>query len=458
MEETKKVPHDDWALLLETAKEAARDYLSDLENRSVNLLPQAENTLDRLAEEMPIEGSPALDVLKQLISLGRTSTILSTGPNYYGFVTGGALPIALAARWLSDVWDQNAALEVMSPLSARLENLVEQWLIELLGLPKQSVAGFVSGSSVATLCALAAAREHLYQRADWPLRDRGLNGAPSIEVYGPDTLHGSIEKALRILGFGRQHMHWLKTDESGRLNPDQLPTLGPLSILILQAGQVCTGAFDDFETLIPAAKAQGAWVHIDGAFGLWAAASKLSQPLVKGVAVADSWVTDAHKTLNVPYDSGIVFCRYGDALTKALSSSGSYLQSDRGRDGMDLTLEMSRRARAIELWATIKSLGSDGIAELVTQFCDHAALLHQLLEHSPYTIVSRPIFNQMLVALADDDATTRALTALQQSGKAWVSGAQWQGRQVIRISICNWRTEAKHIERLAHLMIEVSQA
>jgi len=443
---------DDWVSLLDTARTAAHHYLRNLDSGTITPASEDLAALEHLVESLPESGTSAVGVLEQLISIGSANTVLSSGPNYYGFVTGGSLPIALAARWLSDTWDQNAALEVMSPISARLESIVQDWLVKLFGLPRETVMGLVSGSSVASLCALAAARQHIYQSVGWPIEKAGLQGAPLIEIYGPDSLHGSIEKALRLLGFGLDQMHWLPTDAQGRLRAETLPPLNPTSILVLQAGQVCTGAFDDFLQLIPLARAQGAWVHIDGAFGLWAAASDHQQKLTGGIDLADSWVVDAHKTLNVPYDSGLVFCRHASALETALSASGSYLEAGSHRDGMAYTPEMSRRARAIELWATIKTLGRVGIGEMIDQFCDLADLLKTQLQSGPYTLVGNCGFNQVLVCLATDDATQEALSKLQASGEIWVSGAQWQERSTIRISICNWRTEHRHILKLAEVM------
>ena len=435
--------------LLDDAAIAAKHYVKTLDERGVFPDQAALDALTVFDEPFPESPSEPSAVLDALVTYGSPATTASSGPNYYGFVTGGSLPIALAARWLGDAWDQNSALGLMSPIAAKLEQTLEQWVTDLLGLPKETIMGLVSGSSIAGLSALAAARNHIYAKAQWPLAEKGLQGAPPIHIYGPDSLHGSIDKALRILGFGSNHMHWLETDSEGRLNPSALPKFEPHSILILQAGQVCTGAFDDFTRLIPIAKAQGAWVHVDGAFGLWAAACDATSHLMAGAEKADSWSVDAHKTLNVPYDCGLVLCRHANALTTALAASGSYLDRGGTRNGMEMTPEMSRRARSIELWAALKLLGRSGVAGLVMHFCALATQLREQLEGGPYTLINEGGFNQVLVALDQDDQTQAALQHLQASGRVWMSGATWRGRSVIRISISNWQTSNAHIRLLA---------
>ncbi len=443
--------------LLDAAAIAAKHYATTLDARAVFPDQAALAALAVFEEPMPESPSEPSAVLETLATYGGAATTASSGPNYYGFVTGGSLPIALAARWLGDAWDQNSALERMSPIAAQLEQTVEQWVIDLLGLPPETLMGLVSGSSIAGLSALAAARGHLYAEAQWPFAEKGLEGAPPIHVYGPDSLHGSINKALSILGFGTHQMHWLATDSEGRLRPSALPKLAPNAIVILQAGQVCTGAFDDFAHIIPLVKAQGAWVHIDGAFGLWAAACQTTRHLMAGAEQADSWSVDAHKTLNVPYDCGLVLCRHPSALMTALAASGSYLERGRLRNGMEMTPEMSRRARSVELWAALKFLGRSGVADLIGHFCSLAEQLREALRGGPYTLINEGGFNQVLVALDEDAHTTAALQCLQASGKVWMSGASWQGRAVIRISISNWQTTDAHIRLLAAEMQRAAQ-
>ena len=444
--------------LLDAAVLATKHYATTLDARAVFPNQAALASLAVFDEAIPEAPCDPGTVLGTLATHGAPATTASSGPNYYGFVTGGSLPIALAARWLGDGWDQNSALGRMSPIAAQLEQTVEHWVTDLLGLPDETVMGLVSGSSIAGLSALAAARTHLYTKAQWPFAEKGLHGAPPIHIYGPDSLHGSIDKALSILGFGANQMHWLATDSEGRLLPSALPTLEPNAIVILQAGQICTGAFDDFASIIPIVKAQGAWVHIDGAFGLWAAACGATRHLMAGADQADSWSVDAHKTLNVPYDCGLVLCRHPSALKSALTASGSYLDQSILRNGMEMTPEMSRRARSVELWAALKFLGRSGVAGLIGHFCTLADQLREQLRNGPYTLINEGGFNQVLVALDEDAQTNAALQFLQASGRVWMSGATWQERAVIRISISNWQTTEAHIRLLGTEMQRAAQA
>jgi|SaaInlStandDraft_1057018.scaffolds.fasta_scaffold01500_5 glutamate/tyrosine decarboxylase-like PLP-dependent enzyme len=444
--------------LLDAAVLATKHYATTLDARAVFPSQAALASLAVFDEAIPEAPCDPGTVLGTLATHGAPATTASSGPNYYGFVTGGSLPIALAARWLGDGWDQNSALGRMSPIAAQLEQTVEHWVTDLLGLPDETVMGLVSGSSIAGLSALAAARTHLYTKAQWPFAEKGLHGAPPIHIYGPDSLHGSIDKALSILGFGANQMHWLATDSEGRLLPSALPTLEPNAIVILQAGQICTGAFDDFASIIPIVKAQGAWVHIDGAFGLWAAACGATRHLMAGADQADSWSVDAHKTLNVPYDCGLVLCRHPSALKSALTASGSYLDQSSLRNGMEMTPEMSRRARSVELWAALKFLGRSGVAGLIGHFCTLADQLREQLRNGPYTLINEGGFNQVLVALDEDAQTNAALQFLQASGRVWMSGATWQERAVIRISISNWQTTEAHIRLLGTEMQRAAQA
>ena len=444
--------------LLDAAVLATKHYATTLDARAVFPNQAALASLAVFDEAIPEAPCDPGTVLGTLATHGAPATTASSGPNYYGFVTGGSLPIALAARWLGDGWDQNSALGRMSPIAAQLEQTVEHWVTDLLGLPDETVMGLVSGSSIAGLSALAAARTHLYTKAQWPFAEKGLHGAPPIHIYGPDSLHGSIDKALSILGFGANQMHWLATDSEGRLLPSALPTLEPNAIVILQAGQICTGAFDDFASIIPIVKAQGAWVHIDGAFGLWAAACGATRHLMAGADQADSWSVDAHKTLNVPYDCGLVLCRHPSALKSALTASGSYLDQSILRNGMEMTPEMSRRARSVELWAALKFLGRSGVAGLIGHFCTLADQLREQLRNGPYTLINEGGFNQVLVALDEDAQTNAALQFLQASGRVWMSGATWQERAVIRISISNWQTTEAHIHLLGTEMQRAAQA
>ena len=410
----------------------------------------AEASLDALSafdEIMPERGADAEAVLRQLQDVGAPATVAHGGGRYFGFVNGGALPIALAARLLADFWDQNAALHIMSPIAAKLEAVCERWLVDLLDLPLATVAGFVGGSSTATLCGLLAGRDELLRRQGWDISQCGLFGAPAIRVVASEEAHATVFKALHILGIGDAQIERVESDDQGRIDAECLPALDDNTLFILQAGNVNSGAFDDFDSLCKAAKSAGAWTHIDGAFGLWARACASKAHLALGIELADSWSADAHKTLNNPYDCGIVFCRDGAALSRALHFSGAYLPASDERDGSRFTPDMSRRARGIELWALLKSLGKAGVDALVAQLCHHALGFANHLAAHDFIILNHVVFNQVLVACETDALTKATLRHIQQSGVIWCGGTTWHGKGAIRISVCSHATTATDIQR-----------
>lgn len=425
----------------------AFDYLDKLESRPVFPPPEALDALRIFDQPLPEESTAAESILRMLHEVGSPATTAIGGGRYFGFVNGGALPIGLAARLLADVWDQNAALHIMSPIAAKLEQVCEDWLVELFELPAGTAAGLVSGTSMATLCGALAARDALLRRRGWDVGQRGLFGAPPIRVVLSEGAHASVGKALAIAGIGTAQIERVPADDQGRFDSNFLPPLDDNTLLILQAGNVNSGAFDDFESLCAAAREAGAWVHIDGAFGLWARACEETSHLTASMELADSWSADAHKTLNSPYDCGIIFCKDRQALTVALGTSGSYLQFSDGRDGMLYTPEMSRRARAIELWALIKGLGRSGIDDLVAQLCRRARQFAEGLASRDFRILNEVAFNQVLVACDSAELTTRTLELIQTSGECWCGGSQWKGEPVMRISVCSWATTEDDIAR-----------
>lgn len=438
--------------LLEQASSAAIDYIKNTPNHPVIPNAAAIENLASLKVSLPSTATDPTTVLNELSELGTSSTVRTTGGRYFGFVTGGTLPVGLAANWLAASWDQNAALHVMSPLATALESVCEKWLIDLFALPKSSCASFVTGSSVGNICALAAARHHIYQQQGWDVERRGLRNAPDIQIVASAAAHSSIAKAVALLGLGTDNIIAAAVDEQGRVDPRQLPQLSKNTILILQAGNVNSGSFDPFAELCNIAKQAGAWVHIDGAFGLWAAACAEKSHLTKGIELADSWVTDAHKTLNASYDSGIVFCRHAEDLSAAMAASGSYIQYSEQRDPMLMAPEMSRRGRAIELYAILKTLGQNGINDLVSHLCGLTNLCATLLSDSELTIDNDVVFNQLLVRLPTDEATTKLLEYIQASGELWCGGARWQGNRVIRISICAWASTDTDVKRAVEVI------
>jgi glutamate/tyrosine decarboxylase-like PLP-dependent enzyme len=427
--------------------EYALDYMQTVDEREVYPSPQAIAGLAAFAADLPAQPGDPREIIELLHRAGSPATVAQTGGRYFGFVNGGVVPAALAAKWLADTWDQNAALYVISPVASVLESLCEGWLVSLLGLPPGSAAGFVSGTSTATLCGLAAGRDTLLRRQGWDADDRGLFGAPEIRVLLGAQAHSTVYKALSILGLGKARVTLLPADDQGRVIPEGVPALDDRTLLVLQAGNVNTGAFDPFAAICGPARAAGAWVHVDGAFGLWAAASERRRELTDGVHLADSWSADAHKTLNAPYDNGIVFCRHREALARAMHMTGSYIVYSRERDGMRYTPDMSRRARGVEIWATLKALGRRGVGELVDDLCDKALALAAGLESQGFAVRNRVCFNQVLAACASPALTEATLAALQASGECWCGGAVWAGEPVIRLSVCSYATTAEDIQR-----------
>jgi glutamate/tyrosine decarboxylase-like PLP-dependent enzyme len=434
--------------LLEQAKAAAFEYLDGVYDRAPFPTEAALAGLAAFDEPVPATPGDPAEMLRRLHEQGSPATVATTGGRFFGLVCGGVLPPVMAAKWLADVWDQIAALYVTSPVAAKLETVCQAWLIDLLQLPSESVAGFVGGTSMATLCGLAAGRHELLRRAGWDVNAQGLFGAPPIRVVVGAEAHGTVAKALALLGLGKDRVERVPVDAQGRMRAEQMPALDDRTLVIAQAGNVNSGAFDPLDEIGDRARAAGAWVHIDGAFGLWAAASPSKRHLTHGLEKADSWSVDGHKTLNTPYDSGIVICRQRDALVSAMQATGSYIIYSENRDGMLYTPDMSRRSRAIELWATLKTLGRSGVEELVDGLCARAQQAADQLRAEGFRVLNEVVFNQVLVAGNTPEQTAALVKGVQQSGEAWCGGAQWQGQPVVRISVCSWATTPQDINRL----------
>jgi glutamate/tyrosine decarboxylase-like PLP-dependent enzyme len=433
--------------IFEQLQNYAFTYLDKVRERNVFPIDDAVADLDKFTELLPQSIGEASEILKLLNRYGSPATVAQTGGRYFGFVDGGVLPISLAARLLSDFWDQNTALYDMSPLASKLEEVCESWLRELLGLPKKIVAGFVTGSSLAIFCGLAAARYRILKNSNWDINKKGFYNAPKIRIIAGRQAHGTVSKAVALLGFGLDNIEWVETDSEGRVVPSKIPDLDETTILILQAGNVCSGSFDPFEEICTKANKAKTWIHIDGAFGLWAAASRKFLYLTKGIEKANSFSLDGHKTLNTPYDNGIVLCDDKKALTQALHASGSYISKSGNRDGMFYTPEMSRRARSIELWATLKYLGKDGVDELVFGLHRRAVQFGEELKAEGFKILNDIVFNQVVIACDSDVLTNLTMQNVQKSGECWAGGANWNGNVVIRISICSWVTTKSDITR-----------
>ncbi|MCL1982840.1 MAG: aminotransferase class V-fold PLP-dependent enzyme [Clostridiales bacterium] len=441
--------------LFEDAKKYAYDYLDSVKGMDVFPSDSTLSELSAFSEPVPKGPGSPQEIIKLLHDIGSKNTVAQTGGRYFGFVDGGAAPVALAAKWLSDVWDQNTALFVISPIAAKLEEICEKWVAQLLGLPENTAAGFVSGSSTAIICGLAAARNELLSRHGWDVSEKGLFGAPPIRVVISKQTHSSVWKALSMLGLGKENAEAVPTDRQGRIRLDKLPPLDSSTLLIIQAGNVNGGAFDPIDELCDIAGKANAWVHIDGAFGLWAAACENTRFLTKGIEKADSWPVDAHKTLNAPYDCGIVLCKNRAMLVNAMQATGSYLQYSDNRDGMLYTPEMSRRARSIELWATLKYFGKSGVDELVNRLCAMTSHFAAQLEKHGFIVENEVVFNQIVMRCEDSNETTELLKMIQSSGKCWCGGATWNNEPVVRISVCSWQTTTSDIDECVRLFVEL---
>jgi len=419
--------------LLEDVRQRCTRYLSDVQTRAVAPSAAAIDALRRLDTPLPAAASPPAQTLALLDELVSPATMAMAGPRFFGFVIGGSLPAALAANWLAAAWDQNAAFLAPTPGVARLEQVALAWLNELFDLPPGTTGGFVTGATVSNFTALAAARHAVLARAGWDVESDGLFGAPPITVVVGGEAHPSLTKALGMLGLGRSRVVRVPVDSQGRMRADALPAIRGPAICCLQAGNVNTGACDPFASLIPKAQEQGAWVHVDGAFGLWAKVSARHRALVEGVELADSWATDAHKWLNVPYDSGVAFVRDRQSLAAAMAVTADYLPgAGLERSPCDYTPELSRCAQAREFAARLSAAG--------------------------YEVLNEVVLNQLLVAFGDDARTRRVVTALQAEGTCWCGITVWQGRTAMRISVSNWSTTGADVERSIAAMVRIARA
>jgi glutamate/tyrosine decarboxylase-like PLP-dependent enzyme len=443
--------------LLEDAARRSILYRDNLASRSVAPSPAAVARLSALDEPMPDQASEPQDVLRLLDQVGSPATMAMAGPRFFGFVIGGSLPVTLAANWLAGAWDQNTAMYNATPGTAYIEELALRWLLDLLRLPAGSTGAFVTGATVANFCGLAAARHAVLARSGWNVEAEGLFGAPPVTVIAGDEAHTTLFKALGLLGFGRSRLVRVPVDSQGRMRADALPRMSGPTILCLQAGNVNTGAFDPFPDLIGRARDAGAWVHVDGAFGLWASASPALAELTRGVELADSWGTDAHKWLNVPYDSGLAFVRDPHALQAAMAVTAEYLPTESPhRNPADFTPELSRRARGVEVWAALRALGRRGVAERLERSCSQARRFARGLAAAGHEVLNDVVLNQVLVAFGDPARTQRVISAIQADGTCWCGGTVWQGRAAMRISVCSWETTDDDVERSLQAMIRIA--
>jgi glutamate/tyrosine decarboxylase-like PLP-dependent enzyme len=406
---------------------------------------------------MPDGSTAPGEVIRMLDELGSPATMGIAGPRFFGFVIGGSLPAALAANWLATAWDQNAGLFASTPVSAVLEEVSLTWLLDILDLPAGCAGAFVTGATVANFTALAAARHTVLEKAGWDVEAQGLFGAPDIQVVVGDEAHPSLIKSLGMLGLGRERVVRVPVDQQGRMLADRLPPLSPPAIVCVQAGNVNTGAFDPVPEICRRAHEAGAWVHVDGAFGLWAAASPRYAHLVEGCGDADSWATDAHKWLNVPYDSGLAFVRDPQNLRGAMSLQAAYLPQGAHREPMMYVPELSRRARGVDIWAALKSLGRSGLAEMIERCCGCARRFANGLSKAGFEILNEIVLNQVLVSFGSPEKTQRVIAAVQQEGTCWCGPTVWQGRHAMRISVSSWATTEADVDRSLEAILRVAE-
>jgi glutamate/tyrosine decarboxylase-like PLP-dependent enzyme len=444
--------------ILSQASERAIRYLEELQTRGVAPSAAALEGLRRLDEPLPADASDPAVTLRLLDEVGSPATMGMAGPRFFGFVIGGSVPAALAASWLAVAWDQNSVLFNSSPAAAYLEQVALRWLLEVLHLPAECGGAFVTGATVANQCALAAARHAVLGRVGWNVEADGLFGAPPMTVIVGAEVHPSLTKALGVLGLGRSRVVQVPVDGQGRMRADQLPAMTGPTVVCVQAGNVNTGAFDPIATICRRAHEAGAWVHVDGAFGLWAAASPARAHLAEGIAGADSWATDAHKWLNVPYDSGLAFVRDAGALRAAMAVTADYLPTQSEfRNPSDFTPELSRRARGVEIWAALRSLGRAGVADLVERNCRQAQRFGDRLAAAGHRILNEVVLNQVLVTFGDPEKTRRVIAGVQRDGTCWVGGTVWQGQTAMRISVSSWKTTDEDVDRSAAAIVEIAQ-
>jgi glutamate/tyrosine decarboxylase-like PLP-dependent enzyme len=442
--------------LLDDAAKRANRYLESLNTRSVAPGKEAVAALAGFDQALPEHSSTAEAVLAELDGIGSPATMASAGGRFFGFVIGGALPVTVAANWLATAWDQNASFVVTAPTNAALEKVSLRWAKDILHLPLQSAGGFVTCATAANFSALAAARHTLLARAGWDVEAYGLFGAPPLTVVVGEEVHASVQKALSLVGFGRDRVVRVPVDAQGRMRLDAFPEVDECTLVCVQAGNVNSGAFDPIPEVCERAHSHGAWVHVDGAFGMWAAAAPARTHLVRGVEDADSWATDAHKWLNVPYDSGLVFTRDADALRKSMSIGGAYLAQAEDRVPYQYTPDFSRRARGIEVWAALRQLGRQGLADLIERTCRFAGQFAEGLRAAGYSVLNEVVLNQVLVSFGSSERTLEVIARVQRDGTCWCGGTVWQGHTAMRISVSSWATTEADVERSLAAILRVA--
>jgi glutamate/tyrosine decarboxylase-like PLP-dependent enzyme len=451
-------PGSDIPALLADACTRATRYLHDIQLRRVFPFEKDIAALARLRGPMPIHPEEPRRILALLDEEGSPATVASNGPRYFGFVNGAALPVCIAAQSLAAAWDQNSALRIMSPAAAVFEDVALSWLIELFGLPSDCGAALVTGAMSANLTGLAAARHALLLRTGWDVENDGLFRAPELTVVVSEESHVTVRKALALLGLGRSRVTVVSADAQGKMRADKLPPLDERTIVCLQAGNVNTGACDPIREICTMAAGARAWVHIDGAFGLWARVEPGHAALVDGLELADSCATDAHKWLNVPYDCGIAFVRDAVSLRASMAAPAAYLLSGGEREPMHHSPDSSRRARGVEVWAALRFLGRTGVRDLIRRGCDLAQEFATALRGAGYSVLNEVVLNQVLVSFGDAATTQEVIRRVQREGTCWCGGTVWQGQTAMRISISSWMTTSEDVERSVRAIVAAARA
>jgi glutamate/tyrosine decarboxylase-like PLP-dependent enzyme len=432
--------------IFQIAYEASLDYMNSLGTRPIVPTADALEQLTSLRETMPQEGTDPSKVISLLHEVGSPNTVSSTGGRFFGFVVGGALPVAIAASWLSTSWDQNAGTWILSPIAGDMEDIAGNWMLDLLDLPRDAVFGFVTGATMATFSAIAAARSALLKRQGYSVKHLGLAGAPPIRIVMSEEIHPTNKAALGYAGFGLDQIEYVPVDAEGRIVADKIPTLDNMTIVMLQAGNINSGSFDDFKAVTQKAKDAGAWVHVDGAFGLWARTSKAKRHLTEGIDQANSWSIDGHKWLNLPQDSAVYFCRDAEAVHDVFGVEATYLVRDTNRQGNNYTPELSRRARGVEFWAALKALGTKGVEQIVDQSCEHAVRFEKGLKDMGLNVLNEVVLNQVVFCASSEGITKQLLESIQHSGVLWLGPTTWKNRFALRISVSSAATTSNDVD------------
>ena len=440
-------------LTTEAARRAG-GYLAAAPHRPIAPSADAVAALEIFRRPLQDESIPGRDVLAELDAFGSPATVIQGVGRYFGYVNGGVEPVAAAAAILAGAWDQNVAIPGMSPVGAVLNDVAAGWIVDLLGLPAEAVATFTTGATLANFTAIVTARDALLARARWSVDERGLAGSPRIRIIAGAEVHTSVLKSLRMAGLGPGTVETVAVDASGAIDADAFPTdTDALTLVLLQAGNVTSGSSDPFARIIAGVRERGGWVHVDGAFGLWAAASPARKHLVEGVELADSWATDAHKWLNAPYDSGVVIVRDRSDLYRAMSTRAPYLDTADERSLRNVSPHMSQRARGVEAWALLAARGREGIAQLIDDSCDRASQFADLLGVAGVEVLAEPVLNQVPVAVGaapgapgDDDVTDAVIAAIQREGTLWAGASTWKGRRILRLSVSDAATTSDDVE------------